>query len=422
MMDLVNTLSLLKHGLEGREFKSYFNHEFPVMMKAFRIIDDSYNHGKRRKGFNLVKRENRKKGFVYYVRYSHNGRMLPTKWNTHTNILEEAEQFARENRERLVEKYLREHDRRGLEIFTRFYEPNSEHLICEEKRNRPLSDTTRRNYHSVITKKFLPFLHERHITSYEGISVNVLGDFQDYYLATEIKPQTVNDYLKAVKRVLHYLVRKGYINTPPYIRNIPVHPNDRIARGCYELKTLKGVFDKRWRDQRSCLLCLLVYTTGMRNSEIREIGMNDIISMGGCRFIDIKRSKTVNGVRLVPLHEKVYQKLRTFGMGKNSDGRFFGNCSSVVFSRASDELARIIRAAGKSVETGITFYSGRHFWKTLMNSEELGEDIEEIFMGHKVSNNVAKLYNHRDKQGKERVIRKAKKVFAILDKFIFAGY
>jgi hypothetical protein len=56
-----------------------------------------------------------------------------------------------------------------------------------------------------------------------------------------------------------------------------------------------------------------------------------------------------------------------------------------------------------------------------MNSEELGEDVEEIFMGHKASNDVKKLYNHRDRQGKQRVIRKAKKIFSILDKHIFAA-
>jgi integrase len=69
-------------------------------------------------------------------------------------------------------------------------------------------------------------------------------------------------------------------------------------------------------------------------------------------------------------------------------------------------------------EENIKFYSGRHFWKTLMDSEGLG-DIEEYFMGHKVSGNVAKTYNHKDKQGKKKLIEKTRKVFGILDKKIF---
>jgi integrase len=389
------------------------------MVKAFQIIDQSYNQGRKRKGYNLVKRENREKGFVYYVRYNHQGRMLPSKWNTGTNVLEEAERFAHENRERLIERYLREHENRGLEIFERFFEEQSEYLASEKSRNRRLSEETRKNYYSVITRKFLPFMGSRNIRSYEKITVKVLGEFQDHYLAQGIKPQTVNDYLKAVNKVLHYLVRKDYISVDPHIRNIPVCEEDKRVRGCYEINDLKGVFRKRWPTQKSYLLCLLIYTTGMRNSEIRELTMDSIMDMGGCRFINIKRSKTANGVRLVPLHEKVYRRLKAFSVGKAPDERLF-RCSNITFAKANKELAGIIRASNKSAEAeGVTFYSGRHFWKTLMNAEGLGEDVEEIFMGHKVSGDVAKLYNHRDKQGKDRVIRKAKKVFAILDAYIF---
>ena len=55
----------------------------------------------------------------------------------------------------------------------------------------------------------------------------------------------------------------------------------------------------------------------------------------------------------------------------------------------------------------------------MMNAGGLGEEAEEIFMGHKVSNNVSKLYNHKDKRGKELIVKKAKEVFSILDQYIF---
>jgi integrase len=412
---------MLKNGAGESALGLYIKQKFPVTLKAFRLLDEDYSQPKTCKGFNLVKRE-KKHGFVYYVRYSHNGKMLPSKWNCHTNIPEEAERFARVNRERLVEKYLREHDDKGFKVLEGFYETDSEYLASEEKRNRPLSDTTRRNYHSVITSKFIPFIRGRRIGSCECIDSKALDDFQDHYLALGIKPQTVNDYMKAVKRVFRYLARKRFISENPCanLHNIPVGEDDKRARGCYELADVKGVFNKRWRDQKLYLLCLLIYTTGIRNSEIAEIRINNIVSFGGCHFIDVKKSKTPNGIRLVPLHEKVYQKLKTFGAGKGPDEKLFAGCTSITFSDANHELARIIRAGNKKADTtGITFYSGRHFWKTLMNSEGLGENIEEIFMGHKVSNDVRKLYNHRDKQGKKLMVKKAKQVFSILDKRLF---
>jgi hypothetical protein len=54
----------------------------------------------------------------------------------------------------------------------------------------------------------------------------------------------------------------------------------------------------------------------------------------------------------------------------------------------------------------------------MMNAEGLG-DVEEYFMGHKVSKDVAKRYNHLDKQGRKRIEEKALEVFNILDKRLF---
>jgi integrase len=127
-------------------------------------------------------------------------------------------------------------------------------------------------------------------------------------------------------------------------------------------------------------------------------------------------------VRLVPLHEAVYGKLTAWAARnkKNSHSLLFDYRSAAPFCRANEELARRLKAGAEELaREHITFYSGRHFWKTLMNAEGLGEDVEEIFMGHKVSSNVAKLYNHRDKQGKHLMVKKAKQVFSILDRRLF---
>jgi hypothetical protein len=53
-----------------------------------------------------------------------------------------------------------------------------------------------------------------------------------------------------------------------------------------------------------------------------------------------------------------------------------------------------------------------------MNAHDLG-DIEEYFMGHKVSRDVSERYNHRDKQGRKRLLTKAREMFKILDKTLF---
>jgi len=156
----------------------------------------------------------------------------------------------------------------------------------------------------------------------------------------------------------------------------------------------------------------------MRNCEILRLRKEDIITLDGCRFISVGKSKTPSGVRMVPLHDFVYRQLcaRTVPAG----APLFDFKGRKPFNRANAELARQLEMSPEELEReNITFYSGRHFFKTLMSSEGLGEDIEEIFMGHKVTSNVAKLYNHRDKQGKKMMVKKAKQVFSILDRCIF---
>ena len=149
----------------------------------------------------------------------------------------------------------------------------------------------------------------------------------------------------------------------------------------------------------------------------------DVKEIDGCRFIEIIESKTSNGLRLIPLHDKVHEKIKNYAMGIRDEAFVFeGFTSCHKFVKASVDLGKML---GVSVEymkqNNITFYSGRHFWKTLMNANGLGEDVEEVFMGHRVTSNVSKLYNHRDKQGKELIVKKAREVFAILDSCIFGN-
>ena len=160
----------------------------------------------------------------------------------------------------------------------------------------------------------------------------------------------------------------------------------------------------------------------MRNSEIERMQVKDIIIIDNYRFIDIPKSKTKNGVRIIPLHNFVYQDLHGYISKNNkSDNDFIFTdngkpLGSGIYNSANLVLAKFTGYDAERLEKEyITFYSGRHFWKTLMNSENLG-DIEEYFMGHKVTSDVANRYNHRDKQGREKLLKKVKRMFGILDK------
>jgi len=395
--------------------------KYPFTVKALRMIDLENSTPRRGKGFCLGKRENKKHGFVYYVRYYHEGKMLPTKWSTGTNDPEKAERFARNNRVQLIEMYQGTRNTRMYDFLERFYTTGVESEAAH-KCSR-VSVRVQREYNTIIKNKFVPFLKKERINDFAQITAVTLDNFQDFVLGLGARPQTVNNNMNAVKKILAYLARKEIMKENParFIRRVPVRRTDLSPRGCYELERLNGVFGERWENERSYLLILLIYTTGMRNCEIRRLRMEDILTIEDCRFVSVKESKTVNGIRLVPLHDFVYGKLEELSAGGGKGVPPFG-FGSEDFGRANRDLAARLGADEGEVEReNITFYSGRHFWKTLMCREGLGEDIEEIFMGHKVSGNVAKLYNHRDRYGKALLVRKAREVFSILDRCVFAG-
>jgi integrase len=165
----------------------------------------------------------------------------------------------------------------------------------------------------------------------------------------------------------------------------------------------------------------------MRNSEIERIKTSDLVKINEFCFIDIKESKTSNGIRLIPLHPFIYEKLKSYirKQKRKTDEYIFAKIHWYDYTGANLALGRKLypdKTEGQVAELlsqqNIDFYSGRHYWKTLMNANKLG-DVEEYFMGHKVPKSVAERYNHRDKQGQRQILKKAREVMRILDKTLF---
>jgi integrase len=316
-----------------------------------------------------------------------------------------------------------------------YYAEESPYLETDKSRGRNIGKKSRSVYHNFIRKVWIPFLKEKHIKSFSALDPPLIIAFQNFLLKKGNKPQTVNKFMGGLNAIFEHLVMHGTItgNVFDKVPMLKVSKKNYVLRGCHELNTLTGAFNKRWKDPVSYLLCLVIYTTGMRNSEIECVKVKDIIKIKDCHFINIEESKTQNGVRMVPLHDFVYKKLMSFitKTGKQPEDRLFvfsaagtaKHNQSTLYNKANIDLGTILKihkqdVAGELERQGITFYSGRHYWKTLMNAEELG-DVEEYFMGHKVSRDIAKRYNHRDKQGQEKILEKAREVFAILDKRMF---
>ena len=421
--------------------------QFPEQLAALREYDKRFTAPRKPKGYNLTKVKNKKLGFVYHVRYMENGKLVPTRWSTHTSDLEAAKEFAVCSREKLLSEYRQRKARQknpsvpGLYgIMKKFYEKDSSYFREITARGWAVSEAARRIYYSSIINCWIPFCKTRRVKSFDDIDTPMMVLYQDYCLARGVKPQTVNHSISFVNIIFEYLTIRGKMKVNPCIGlpALKVKEENIEIRGCYNVKELRGVFNKRWKDEESYLLCLTIYSTGMRNSEMDRAQVKDIIQIKNRRFISISKSKTRYGARMVPLHDFVYAKLarhiKKTGKGpedplfcqengKPLPRRRYTDANTALGMLARQDKTKPLTAEQikeKLEAENITFYSGRHFWKTLMNAHELGE-VEEYFMGHKVSSDVAKRYNHRDKQGQEKIAAKAGEVFKILDRNLFIG-
>ena len=426
----------LKNGLTLNNQNAIKNYQMKIQKRFPEALANLHEYNKnfvvprRGKGYSLTLVPNKKLGNVYHVRFIENGRIIPTWRSTHTNDYEAAVLFAVNNRDKVLADYHRKMSReknvdRLYPIFRKYYEKDSVYLKKDTLRGRTLGEDARRTYHNSVINNFIPFLRKNNITSIDEINTPLMVKYQDYCLSKGRRPQTVNHYVNFVSNIFDYLLIRGQIKTNPCssLVTLRVKEKDYEKRGCYQLNELRNIFCRRWPDEFSYLLNLLIYFTGMRNSEIDRIQVKDIIKINRTHFIHIPVSKTRNGERFVPLHDFVFMKLNRYIQkhAKKSEDLLFSRLDGKHIPRGWYTDANLIlgkftgRDKNQLRKENITYYSGRHYWKTLMNAYDLGE-IEEYFMGHKVTNDVAKRYNHRDKQGQDKIVQKAREVFKILDK------
>jgi len=413
--------------------QNQFKTLFPNTINDLRKEDKKYIQRKTPKLFSLHKVPSKKHGYLLYVRYMRNGRMIPSRWNTYTKDEISAERFAIENRERILTEY--DTKRTVLKsnlyvVMNEYYEENSKYQKSAEDLGKALAKKSVSVNRNFVRKVLFPFLKSKGVRDFPDITPLIITKLQVYLLKKGNKPQTINCYLGSIKSAFNHLILEGMNINNPFDRVDALKcVQTKETHGCYELSKVYGVFNRKWRDELSYLLNMMIYCTDIRNCELERIQVQDIMKISNYNFINIpdpSRTKNEYSVRVVPLHNTVYKALIAYirKTGKEKTDYIFSKDGtinqSILYRKAYQLLGKKLGYTIDQLKNeNIKFYSGRHYWKTLMNANGLGDEVEEYFMGHKVSSDMAKLYNHRDKQGQKMLLKKAREVFAILDKTIF---
>jgi len=398
--------------------------ECPDAAAAILAFGKRFDCKKPPRRYYLVKIPSKKMGFLWYVKYLDKGRLVPSKWSTGTSDRAAAEAFAAENRDAILSGYYTRKAKRPADMYrliSGYYDKESPLLNADKKRGRKIADLKRRQYLNATNKKFIPFCKKNGARGIEDIDTAMLARWQNDMLKT-LAPKTVNSNASAVRAIFCHLATTGYAKANPFAGLPSIKNGKGRLTGCHMLDEIRGVFDREWGDPAHHLLCLLIYTTNLRNCEIRRIRQGDVGEICGAAFLSVRGTKSESAERRVPLHPFALRKMReyagsrelVFPQGKK---KFVKMCSL-----ANIEMGELMGRTPESLKSeNIRFYSGRKFWKTLMASEELGRNTEEYFMGHRMTGDVEKLYKDLTKVGAEKLAEKAREVFAALDRRLFGG-
>jgi len=379
-----------------------------------------------RQDYSIVARYG-KKGKVYYVRYFRDNKMIPSQWSTKTTNLNEAHLFAKTNKEKILARYFSRKEGKLLYTVLRtYYAKDSAHLVIDAARGRKISETSRKILHGFTVNTFIPFLQNNGIKEFGEIGPVVMCRFQNHLLMEKgLLPQSINRQIGGIKAIFSHLFMTGVIQQNIMKDIAPLRCMNKKIRGCYSLDDLSGIFKNPWKDKKSYLLCSIIYSAGLRNSEIQNLKVNDIITKEDIDFFNIGKSKTDSGIRIIPIHPKVRETLNEWIRQKHLGSEHYlfagdsGRSLHKSTKKANSFMAAILGKEPIDMEKeNITFYSGRHFYKTMLNFYDLG-DIEELFMGHRVNKNVSERYNHKNKRGEKALLAEARKAIEIIDKTLF---
>ena len=226
-------------------------------------------------------------------------------------------------------------------------------------------------------------------------------------LHEQYKPKTVKRKIASVKALFHYLDYKEIINTNPFSKilihfrepvklpkTIPLHTVEIFLYAIYkQRKNAKTPYQKR-NALRDIAVAELLFSTGMRISELCSLKVNDVNLYDGTILIYGKGSKER---RIQIGNESVIKILAEYNddfcSERQSCTNFFVNQSGKALSDQS--IRRMINkyTSLASIQQHITPHMFRHTFATSLLEADVDIRYIQEMLGHS-SINITEIYTH----------------------------
>jgi integrase len=203
-----------------------------------------------------------------------------------------------------------------------------------------------------------------------------------------------NCALRTLRRLLHKAEEWKLIRRAPKIKLLPEKERSLRLDEEAERKLLAGAAQSNWRPQALDLfrdMVILVRDTGMRNEkELYQIRIENI--NWDRRLIFVPDSKTVNGIRDVPMSDRVLDLLR-IRCGSRQEGWLFPSKRSGA-GHLTTMAAKFRQARAKAgLPKSLVLYCGRHDFGTRVLKKTGNLKLVMEAMGH-VDVKTAMKYQH----------------------------
>lgn len=192
--------------------------------------------------------------------------------------------------------------------------------------------------------------------------------------------------LKKVRSLIHQLYVFAFINEwtdknlATYLhigKNTPVRPH----------KPFKRLHVNRlWKcDIEDKYIPLILLYTGMRSIEFRHLKKSDVKIKQ--RIFDIRTSKTKAGIRVIPIHDKIWPfveyLLQQPGEYLLGDLLTYG------------QLARRFKAVMKAIKVNYSPHDCRHTFATCLDDADANYNAKRRLLGHSANNVTDGVYTHK---------------------------
>lgn len=200
--------------------------------------------------------------------------------------------------------------------------------------------------------------------------------------ASKKKVRNLLSLLLAYARQMDY-TSNDYTGLLRIGKNRPVNPHHAISRR--KVNALWKMTDVPGID----IILMLIYT-GLRNGELRVLLKSDVNRRQ--KYIRIRKSKTAAGVRIIPIHSRIWplieKRLRCSG------GHLFcdANGRPYTYSRLARFFVRIMKLVHGEKHK---LHDTRHTCATWLDDAEVNDNARKMILGHARHDVTNGVYTHK---------------------------